>query len=38
MEVLKLAPQEYVDNFYGDVKAEIKKLDKDCLLYTSRCV
>lgn len=29
MEVLKLAPQEYVDNFYGDVKAEIKKLDKD---------
>ena len=29
MEVLKLAPKEYVDNFYGDVKAEIKKLDKD---------
>lgn len=29
MEVLKLAPQEYVNNFYGDVKAEIKKLDKD---------
>ena len=29
MEVLKLAPQEYVDNFYGDVKAEIKKLDKE---------
>lgn len=29
MEVLKLAPQEYVDNFYGDVKEEIKKLDKD---------
>ena len=29
MEVLKLAPKDYVDNFYGDVKAEIKKLDKD---------
>lgn len=29
MEVLKLAPQDYVDNFYGNVKAEIKKLDKD---------
>lgn len=29
MEVLKLAPKEYVDSFYGDVKAEIKKLDKD---------
>ena len=29
MEVLKLAPRDYVDNFYGDVKAEIKKLDKD---------
>lgn len=29
MEVLKLAPQDYVDTFYGDVKAEIKKLDKD---------
>ena len=29
MEVFKLAPRDYVDNFYGDVKAEIKKLDKD---------
>ena len=29
MEVFKLAPKDYVDNFYGDVKAEIKKLDKD---------
>ena len=29
MEVLKLAPENYVDSFYGDVKAEIKKLDKD---------
>ena len=29
MEVRKLAPKDYVDNFYGDVKAEIKKLDKD---------
>ena len=29
MEVLKLAPQDYVDTFYGDVKPEIKKLDKD---------
>ncbi len=29
MEVLRLAPQNYVDIFYGDVKAEIKKLDKD---------
>ena len=25
MEVFKLAPRDYVDNFYGDVKAEIKE-------------
>lgn len=29
LEVLKLAPRDYVNNFYGDVKAEIKKLDKE---------
>lgn len=29
MEVLKLAPKDYIDSFYGDVKAEIMKLDKD---------
>lgn len=29
MDVLKLAPADYADSFYGDVKAEIKKLDKD---------
>lgn len=29
LEVLKLAPKDYVNNFYGDVKAEIKKLDKE---------